>query len=425
MSRMPRIQIEDAMYYIMPTMDHGEPIFRDDEDYELYLELLTRYKNKHNFKLFAFSLTPNSINLLIEPSITATISQIMHVLNPSYTKYFNRKYKRAGHLFQERYRIVLIEKAPNLLKMTAYIHLRPKLLHLTDDISSYKYTSFSAYLTEERRKPGTEVLNGVQGDKLNMLHEVAYVLGCLKDKSYQQLVDETGAGEAEELNKALEKEKVIGSTNFRKEAAALVNSERQVPEAAGQPTPIEKPEALPQPAPIEKLDILPEPTRIEKLDVLPETTPVAIEKPDILPQPTPIEKPNILSQPAPIKKPDILPHPIPVRIPKAGSRLVSIIWTFAVTACLVILSLISSMSFTFINILRLKESAKQEIARKDTELQKTLDMGKTYETELASYKAIIERLQAEKQKSENELSKARLSPKLKSGAPLQQKRNKP
>ncbi|MDP2929334.1 MAG: transposase [Candidatus Omnitrophota bacterium] len=434
---MPRIQIEGAIYYLIPAGNYGEPIFRNVEDYDLYMELLARYKNKHNFQLFAFCLAPDSINLLIEPSSSATISQIMHDLNPGYTKYFNGKYNRVGRLFRERYRIVLIEKAPNLLKMTSYIHLRPKLLHLTNDISSYKYTSFLTYLTEERKRLGTEVLNAPQGNKLNMAHEVAYVLNCLKDKSYQQFVNEMEAGEVEDLNKALEKEKVIGSTDFRKEAAALVNSERQAPEAAGQPMPIEKPETLPEPTRIEKLDVLPEttPVAIEKPDILPQPTPIekpdilpepaSIEKPEVLPEPTPIEKPNILSQPAPIKKPDILPHPIPVQIPRAGSRLVSIIWTFAVTACLVILSLISSMSFTFINILRLKESAKQEIARKDTELQKTLDMGKTYETKLASYKAIIERLQAEKQKSENELSKARLSPKLKSGAPLQQKRNKP
>ncbi len=357
MSRMPRIQIEDAMYYIMPTRDHGEPIFRDDEDYELYLELLTRYKNKYNFKLFAFSLTPNSINLLIEPSGNATISQIMHVLNPSYTKYFNKKYKRTGHLFQERYRIVLIEKAPNLLKMTAYIHLRPKLLHLTDDISGYKYTSFLVYLAEERGKPGTKSLNGAQGDKLNMAHEVGHVLGYLKDKSYRQFVNEMGAGEVEELNRALEKDKVIGSADFRKEVDSRIKGERQTPPAAG--------------------------------------------------------------------------RPMPIQITKADSRPVSNIWIFAVAACLAILSFIFSIFFAHTNILQIKERMKQEIAEKDIESQKMLakeldtaskDLSKTYEAKLASYQAVIERLEAQKRKAEDELSKARVSLRLRSGS-LRRKRN--
>ena len=137
--------------------------------------------------------------------------------------------------------MVLIEKAPNLLKMTAYIHLRPKLLHLTDDISGYKYTSFLTYLTEERRKPGTELSNGAQSDKLNMLPEVTYILSCLKDKSYQQFVNEMGAGEIEELDKTLEKEKVIGSEGFKQEVKSKIegNEEAEKP----QPAPIRTPEA--------------------------------------------------------------------------------------------------------------------------------------------------------------------------------------
>ena len=467
MGRMPRIQIEGAIYYLMPAGNYDDPIFKDTEDYDLYMELLARYKNKHNFQLFAFCLAPNSINLLIEPSNSATISQIMHDLNPSYTKYFNRKYKREGHLFRERYRIVLIEKAPNILNMTAYIHLKPKLLHLTDDISNYKYTSFSTYLTEEHRRLGTEALNVAQADKLNMAHETAHVLDCLKDKSYQQFVNELGSGDVEGLDKALEKEKVIGSADFQKEVALKVNSEKQAPEALSQPAPIEKPDILPVPAPIERLDLLPEstpvaierpdilsqpgpiekpdippePASIEKPDALPKPTPVAIEKPDVLPKlmpiaiekfdilcqpmpieksdilpnPTPIEKPDILPQPAPIEKPDILPHTIPVQMPKADSRLASNIWIFAVAACLVILSLIFSMSFAYINIFRFKESVRQEIVRKDIELQKALDLGKTYETKLASYQATIESLRAQKQKAEDELLGVRASLKLKSG----------
>ena len=366
MSRMPRIQIEGAVYYLMPAGNHDGPIFRYDEDYIVYLELLARYKNKHNFKLFAYCLTPDSINLLIEPSGNATISQIMHDLNPNYAKYFNEKYMRTGRLFQERYRMVLIEKAPNLLKMTAYIHLRPKLLHLTDDISGYKYTSFLTYLTEERRKPGTELSNGAQSDKLNMLPEVAYILSCLKDKSYQQFVNEMGAGEVEELNKALEKEKVIGSEDFRQKAESLIKIGRGAPEpeAAVQPVPIEKPVALPQPMLIQMPDALPQP--------------IPIQKPDAVPQPEPIRKPDAVPQPIPIEKPSALPQPIPVGKPKTTSRSDSNIWISLVAACLVILSFIFAMFFAYTNIERMRENMKQEM---DTVSK---DLSNAYEAKLAS-----------------------------------------
>jgi len=359
MSRVPRIQVEDTIYYVTPAGNYGELIFRNDEDYALYLELLSRYKKKYNFKLFAFCLTPNNINLLIEPSSDATISQIMHGLNPNYTKYFNGKYNRAGRLFRERYQIVLIEKAPNILKMTAYIHLRPKLLHLTNDISKYKYTSILSYLTEERGKPGAEALDGAQADKLNMVPEVAYVLDCLKDKNYWQFVDELGTDEIEELNKTLEKEKVIGSVDFRQKVESKVKGEREAPEATVQPIPIEKPHVLPQSIPIHTL--------------------------------------------------------------KAAGHSVSNIWIFTAAACLVILSFTFSVFFAYTSIRRMKESIKQEIAEKDIESQNRLakeldaasrNLNKTYEAKLSSYRAVIETLEAEKWKSEDELSKAKMSLRL-------------
>jgi REP element-mobilizing transposase RayT len=136
MGRMPRIQVEGAIYYLTPECSRNSLIFRDSKDYAMYMALLSKHRNKYNFKLFAFCFTPNNISLLIEPSDTATISQMMHDLIPSYTKYFNGKYKRKGRLFQKRYRMVLIEKEPNLLKMTAYIHLMPKFMRLAKKLSS-------------------------------------------------------------------------------------------------------------------------------------------------------------------------------------------------------------------------------------------------------------------------------------------------
>jgi putative transposase len=460
MSRVPRIQVEDAIYYIVPAGNHDEPIFKNDEDYAFYLGLLARYKSKRDFKLFAFCLTPNSINLLMAPANNATISQIMHDLNPNYTKYFNGKYNRAGRLFQERYRIVLIEKAPNILKMTAYIHLRPKLLRLTDDISSYKYTSFLTYLNEERRKSGTEVL-GITGDtyknvhvpvipdKPNMIPEAAYVLGYLKDKSYQQFVDDMGAGEVEELNKALEKEKVIGSADFQKEVWSKIESEREAPAAAVQSMPIEKPPAPVQPMPIEEPPVPARLILIEKPSTPP--PPIPIEEPPAPAQPAPIEEPPAPVRPIPIEEPPASPkpmlieepsapaQPVPTQTPKATSRPKSNIWIFTIAICLVILSLACSAFFAYTSIQRLKESVKQQLAGKDIESQNRLakeldaaskDLSKTYEAKLASNQAVLERLEADKRKAEdglrktgdelrkakNELSKAKLSLRLRDGA---------
>jgi len=330
MPRMPRVQIEGAIYYLTPAGIQNEPVFRDKKDYAAYLELLAKYKSKHNFKLFAFCLAPDSINLLIEPSSNATISQIMHDLNPSYTKYFNEKHQRTGRLFHDRYHIVLIEKAPNILKMTAYIHLRPKLLHLTDDASSYKYTSLSTYLTLERGKRKAKVLNVAKGDKLNITSEVVYVLGCLKDKSYQQFVDEIKPGEIKELNKALKKKKVIGSADFQQEVKLKIEEGRLDKgthdlshEDSPQPVSIEMPEEVSQPASIEKQEAEDKGTHNLSHEDSPQ--PASIETPEEVSQPVPIEKQEEVSQPAPADEPEVekseeVPQSAPIETPEEVSQ---------------------------------------------------------------------------------------------------------
>ena len=136
MPRVPRINLEGALYYVTSRGDHNEAIFKEAGDYAAYLDLLKKGKEQYNFKLFAFCLLPNHIHLLIELAGDTTISQIMYGLNSNYTKYFNAKHHKEGHLFQERYEMALLEKEPNLLNMTAYIHLNPKALASVPDIAS-------------------------------------------------------------------------------------------------------------------------------------------------------------------------------------------------------------------------------------------------------------------------------------------------
>ena len=145
MGRGPRINIKGAVYYVTSRGDHEQDIFNSDADYNTYLELLKKYKGQFAFKLFAFILLPNHIHLLIELTGDSTISQIMHALNSNYTKYFNSRYDRKGHLFQERYKMVIAEKAPYLPSITAYIHQHPVRLGLAKDPGEYRYSSYLNY----------------------------------------------------------------------------------------------------------------------------------------------------------------------------------------------------------------------------------------------------------------------------------------
>ena len=174
MARIPRIHIEGALYYITSRGDHNQNIFKDEQDYKYYLELLRKYKQQYGFKLFSFVLLPNHLHLLIELREGITISEIMHDLNSSYIKYFNSRHKRRGHLLQERFKLILIEKQPYLLYITAYIHLNPRKLGLVSEVNDYPYSSYCYYLK-------TEKLKSIKTEELNLGEEIKEVLAYLTE----------------------------------------------------------------------------------------------------------------------------------------------------------------------------------------------------------------------------------------------------
>src|SRR3989304_3781240 len=125
MPRLPRIYLENCLYYVTSRTNQGQEIFRDAEDYKMYLELLKKYKEQFGFKLFSFMLGKEQISLLMEVGEGATISVIMHGVSSNYTKYFNSRYQNKGHYSQERFSSpVAVDRCP-CLPSKSHIHLSP------------------------------------------------------------------------------------------------------------------------------------------------------------------------------------------------------------------------------------------------------------------------------------------------------------
>jgi hypothetical protein len=93
---------------------------------------------------------PNHYHLLLETP-RANLQRILHHLNTSYTNYFNKKMERVGHLFQGRYRAILVEKDAYALELSRYIHLNPVRAHLVKEPSQYPWSSYLPYVEEEKR----------------------------------------------------------------------------------------------------------------------------------------------------------------------------------------------------------------------------------------------------------------------------------
>jgi len=203
MPRMPRISLEGALYYLTSRGNHEQKIFNDQQDYHTYLELLEKYKKEYGFKLFSYVLLPNHLHLLMEIKEGITISEIMHALNSSYTKYFNGKYNRQGHVLQGRYKLNLLEKGPYLLYMTAYLHLNPYRLGLVKDSKECSYSSLPFYFGTKGKVPMDEELREVT----DLLDE---------QKTYEDFLKNIPKGDLEALGKKLHNKRILGSDEFKK-----------------------------------------------------------------------------------------------------------------------------------------------------------------------------------------------------------------
>lgn len=146
MSYPPRMCFEGAIYHITARGNNREAVFRSDDDRRQWLLLLRRYKERFRFKLHAFALMDNHIHLLLEPSGDSTVSHIMQCLTVAYTKYFNRQWTRAGHVFQGRFHSRLVQKDDYFLVVSRYIHLNPVRAGMVRAPKDYLWSSYRAYL---------------------------------------------------------------------------------------------------------------------------------------------------------------------------------------------------------------------------------------------------------------------------------------
>ena len=152
MGRLPRVYIEGILYYVTSKSVHGQNLFVDPSDYEQYLSLINEYKKQYGFKLFSYVLLPAHMHLLIELKNNISISNIMHDINSLYTKMFNSRHNKKGHLFQERFKTVLTEKETYLLPLVRHSHLNSQRVKLAHDPQDYPYSSYSRFLNAEKRQ---------------------------------------------------------------------------------------------------------------------------------------------------------------------------------------------------------------------------------------------------------------------------------
>lgn len=146
MARPCRLQAENCFYHITSRGDGRKAIYKSERDCEKFLEYLAVAKDKFKFYVHAYCLMTNHYHLFIETT-QANLSRIMQYLNTAYTVYYNVKRKKSGHLFQGRYKSIIVEVDAYYNELSRYIHLNPVRAKMVRKPSDYRWSSYNAYLS--------------------------------------------------------------------------------------------------------------------------------------------------------------------------------------------------------------------------------------------------------------------------------------
>jgi hypothetical protein len=220
MARPLRIEYPGAFYHITGRGSEGKRIFLSSADYEKFKEYLLEGRRKFHVVVHGYLLLGNEYQLILETR-EANLGRFMHHLAGCYTTYFNNRRKTTGHLFQGRYKAILIEEKSLLLELSRYMHLNPVRARTVKKPEEYMHSSHRAYaLKEHEELVFTDfVLSAVSADPR------------MARRKYREFVR---SGMTKKLANPLRKvygQAIAGSPSFVKKVAERVN--RKKPPAKG------------------------------------------------------------------------------------------------------------------------------------------------------------------------------------------------
>ncbi len=143
MGRRARVFADKGIYHLILQGMGNQILFEDEEDKKKLAEIIQRYKKELNFKLISYVFMDNHIHLCLKDE-TNSISKIMQKIELSYVRYFNKKYKRKGSLFQGRFWSRVIKNDKEVVQLVKYILINPEKAHISKK-EKYRWSSYRDY----------------------------------------------------------------------------------------------------------------------------------------------------------------------------------------------------------------------------------------------------------------------------------------
>ncbi|SNS31279.1 REP element-mobilizing transposase RayT [Anaerovirgula multivorans] len=148
MPRQARKKSKTGIYHIMARGNNRQNIFEDDEDCMKFIEIIQQSKEKSGIKLYGYCLMGNHVHLLLCEGMES-LSLTMQRICSSFVYWYNWKYDRFGHLFQERYKSEVVENEAYLITVLRYIHQNPIKAGITNSVAGYRWSSYHEYINKQ------------------------------------------------------------------------------------------------------------------------------------------------------------------------------------------------------------------------------------------------------------------------------------
>ena len=218
MARPLRVQYPGAWYHITSRGNERKEVYKSKRDRDQFLSYLESAHERYGAGIHVYCLMNNHYHLLLETP-RSNLSQILHHINGAYTTYFNIKRNRSGHLFQGRYKAILVDKDAYCKELSRYIHLNPVRAGMVEKPSEYTWSSYAYYIGLRKRPEWltTDFILGYFGKSTKesqktyrQFHEKA--IGGENESPLKDIFASTFLGGKAFIDEA--KEKWIGYKNF-------------------------------------------------------------------------------------------------------------------------------------------------------------------------------------------------------------------
>ncbi len=223
MARPLRIEFPGAVYHVTARGDRREPIFVDDDDRRSFLRVTAQALSRFDGQIFAYCLMGNHYHFVLHTR-QANLSLLMRHINGVYTQVFNRRHGNVGHLFQGRFKAILVDRDAYLFEVCRYVELNPVRAKLVRKVQAWPWSSYRAHAGSEEPPPWLDV-DGLHGHLLGRP-----VRGVTDRKrgaqQYAELV--TGAPDLPLWETALRQQIYLGDDAFVERMQALAEPQNTV-----------------------------------------------------------------------------------------------------------------------------------------------------------------------------------------------------